>query len=136
MAVHASFDPALFATTFGLVFISELPDKTAFATVVMASRRHPMAVFAGVAAAFLTQSLIAVICGGLLNLLPTDWVRAAASGLFFFFAWRLWTHPEVEEVEGAPGYYQSKFYLKPHYQLEGLTVSLRLVSKLPSEKTA
>jgi len=42
---------------------------------------------------------------------------------------------EVEEVEGAPGYYQSKFYLKPHYQLEGLTVSLRLVSKLPSEKT-
>jgi type VI secretion system protein ImpC len=43
---------------------------------------------------------------------------------------------EVDEVEGAPGYYQSKFYLKPHYQLEGLTVSLRLVSKLPSEKTA
>jgi type VI secretion system protein ImpC len=42
---------------------------------------------------------------------------------------------EVEEVEGAPGYYQSKFYLKPHYQLEGLTVSLRLVSKLPSEKS-
>jgi type VI secretion system protein ImpC len=43
---------------------------------------------------------------------------------------------EVQEVEGAPGYYQSKFFLKPHYQLEGLTVSLRLVSKLPSEKSA
>jgi type VI secretion system protein ImpC len=41
----------------------------------------------------------------------------------------------VEEVEGAPGYYQSKFFLKPHYQLEGLSVSLRLVSKLPSEKS-
>lgn len=41
---------------------------------------------------------------------------------------------QVEEVEGQPGYYQSKFFLKPHYQLEGLTVSLRLVSKLPSEK--
>jgi len=40
----------------------------------------------------------------------------------------------IEEVEGAPGYYQSKFFLKPHYQLEGLSVSLRLVSKLPSEK--
>jgi type VI secretion system protein ImpC len=40
----------------------------------------------------------------------------------------------VEEVEGAPGYYTSKFFLKPHYQLEGLTVSLRLVSKLPSAK--
>lgn len=40
----------------------------------------------------------------------------------------------VEEVEGNPGYYTSKFFLRPHYQLEGLTVSLRLVSKLPSAK--
>jgi type VI secretion system protein ImpC len=50
------------------------------------------------------------------------------------------THPlsgaevVVEEVPGNPGYYTSKFFLKPHYQLEGLTVSLRLVSKLPSAK--
>jgi type VI secretion system protein ImpC len=42
----------------------------------------------------------------------------------------------VEEVEGNPGYYTSKFFLRPHYQLEGLTVSLRLTSKLPSAKTA
>jgi type VI secretion system protein ImpC len=41
----------------------------------------------------------------------------------------------VEEVPGNPGYYTSKFFLRPHYQLEGLTVSLRLVSKLPSEKS-
>ncbi|MDB6122869.1 MAG: type secretion protein EvpB/VC family [Pedosphaera sp.] len=41
---------------------------------------------------------------------------------------------EVREVEGNPGYYTSKFFLRPHYQLEGLTVSLRLVSKLPSAK--
>ncbi len=40
----------------------------------------------------------------------------------------------VEEVEGNPGYYTSKIFLRPHYQLEGLTVSLRLVSKLPSAK--
>jgi type VI secretion system protein ImpC len=38
----------------------------------------------------------------------------------------------VEEVEGNPGFYNARFYLRPHYQLEGLTVSLRLVSKLPS----
>jgi type VI secretion system protein ImpC len=43
---------------------------------------------------------------------------------------------EVAEVPGNPGYYTSKFYLRPHYQLEGLTVSLRLVSKLPSAKGA
>ena len=42
----------------------------------------------------------------------------------------------VEEVEGNPGYYTSKFFLKPHYQLEGLTVSLRLVSRLPSAQAA
>ena len=42
----------------------------------------------------------------------------------------------VEEVEGNPGYYTSKFFLRPHYQLEGLTGSLRLVSKLPSVKSA
>lgn len=40
----------------------------------------------------------------------------------------------VEEVKGNPGYYTSKFYLRPHYQLEGLTVSLRLVSRVPSGK--
>ncbi|MBU6489932.1 MAG: type VI secretion system contractile sheath large subunit [Burkholderiales bacterium] len=38
----------------------------------------------------------------------------------------------VEEVEDNPGYYAAKFFLRPHYQLEGLTVSLRLVTKLPS----
>lgn len=41
---------------------------------------------------------------------------------------------QVEEVEGNPGYYTSKFFLRPHYQLEGLSVSLRLVSKLPSQR--
>ncbi len=40
----------------------------------------------------------------------------------------------VEEIDDNPGYYSAKFYLRPHYQLEGLTVSLRLVSKLPSAK--
>jgi type VI secretion system protein ImpC len=43
---------------------------------------------------------------------------------------------QVEEIPGNPGYYSAKFFLRPHYQLEGLTVSLRLVSKLPSAKKA
>ncbi|NDJ56376.1 type VI secretion system contractile sheath large subunit [Enterobacteriaceae bacterium 4M9] len=41
---------------------------------------------------------------------------------------------KVQEIEDNPGYYAAKFFLRPHYQLEGLTVSLRLVSKLPSLK--
>ena len=41
---------------------------------------------------------------------------------------------QVTELPDNPGYYAAKFFLRPHYQLEGLTVSLRLVSKLPSLK--
>jgi type VI secretion system protein ImpC len=41
---------------------------------------------------------------------------------------------QVTPDESNPGYYNSRFFLRPHYQLEGLTVSLRLVSKLPSAK--
>jgi type VI secretion system protein ImpC len=39
---------------------------------------------------------------------------------------------EVEALEGQPGYYTARFYLRPHYQLEGLTASLRLVTKVPA----
>lgn len=40
----------------------------------------------------------------------------------------------VSEIEGNPGYYAAKFYLRPHYQLEGVNVSMSLVSRLPSQK--
>jgi type VI secretion system protein ImpC len=39
----------------------------------------------------------------------------------------------LEEMPDRPGQYQAKFFLRPHYQLEGLTVALRLVSRLPSQ---
>lgn len=41
---------------------------------------------------------------------------------------------KVTESEDNPGYYDAVFFLRPHYQLEGMSVSLRLVSKLPSLK--
>ena len=41
---------------------------------------------------------------------------------------------QVDSVEGRPGYYNARFYLRPHYQLEGINASLRLVSELPSIK--
>jgi type VI secretion system protein ImpC len=43
---------------------------------------------------------------------------------------------KVEEIEGNPGYYGARFYLRPHYQLEGVNVTLSLVSRLPSQKQA
>ncbi|MBM0106732.1 type VI secretion system contractile sheath large subunit [Steroidobacter sp. S1-65] len=41
---------------------------------------------------------------------------------------------KVEEIEGNPGYYSARFHLRPHYQLEGVSVTLSLVSRLPSQK--
>jgi type VI secretion system protein ImpC len=38
----------------------------------------------------------------------------------------------LDEREGAPGQYDAKFFLRPHYQLEGMTVALRLSSRLAS----
>jgi type VI secretion system protein ImpC len=38
---------------------------------------------------------------------------------------------ELTASEDNPGYYSAKFYLKPHYQLEGVNISLRLVSRVP-----
>jgi type VI secretion system protein ImpC len=41
---------------------------------------------------------------------------------------------KVSEIEGNPGYYSAQFHLRPHYQLEGVNVSMSLVARLPSEK--
>ncbi|MBX7154355.1 MAG: type VI secretion system contractile sheath large subunit [Candidatus Kapaibacterium sp.] len=38
---------------------------------------------------------------------------------------------DVTDIAGKPGEYQAVAYLRPHFQLEGLTTSLRLVAKLP-----
>lgn len=39
----------------------------------------------------------------------------------------------IEERAGAPGQFEARFFLRPHYQLEGMSVALRLVSRLPSK---
>ena len=41
---------------------------------------------------------------------------------------------EVRDVKGKPGCYEAVAYLRPHYQLEELGVSLRLVAELPQAK--
>ena len=92
-----TFDPALFASVFVLIFLAELPDKTAFATVLLATRRRPLAVFLGAAGAFAVQSLVAVAFGGVLSLLPARAVRVGAGLMFLGFAWAMWTRKE----EGA-----------------------------------
>ena len=43
---------------------------------------------------------------------------------------------DVTEVAGKPGCYKAVVYLKPHFQLDELTVSLRLVANLPAPAAA
>ncbi len=40
----------------------------------------------------------------------------------------------VEDNEENPGYYTARFYLRPHFQLEGMDIGLSLVSQLPADK--
>jgi putative Ca2+/H+ antiporter (TMEM165/GDT1 family) len=83
-------DPRIFATVFGVIFIAELPDKTALAALVLATRYRPWPVFLGTALALVLQSLIAVAAGGLLALLPARPVHIGAGVLFVVSAVFMW----------------------------------------------
>jgi len=74
----------LLATTFGLVFLAELGDKTQLATLSLAaSSRSRLAVFVGSAAALVLASALAVVVGdALARAVPPVWIRRAA-GLSF-----------------------------------------------------
>ncbi len=61
---------AVAATVFAVIFMAELPDKTALASLILGTRYRPLYVFAGVAAAFALHAVIAVAAGSLLGALP------------------------------------------------------------------
>jgi putative Ca2+/H+ antiporter (TMEM165/GDT1 family) len=70
------------AVVFGVVFLAELPDKTALAGLVLGTRYRASYVFAGVAAAFLLHVVLAVAAGSVLTLLPQQIVHAITGVLF------------------------------------------------------
>ncbi|MFJ7147933.1 TMEM165/GDT1 family protein [Streptomyces sp. NPDC100445] len=70
------------ALVFGIVFLAELPDKTALAGLVLGTRYRASYVFAGVAAAFLLHVVLAVAAGSVLTLLPQRIVHAVTGVLF------------------------------------------------------
>lgn len=89
----------LFFSTFSLIFVAELTDKTAFATLLMATRGRPFAIFLGVAVAFVVQTAIAVAFGSLIGMLPERWVHLGAGILFLGFAAHTWFHHDEEEAK-------------------------------------
>jgi len=88
-------------TSFVVIFVAELPDKTALATLVLAARYPPRPIVAGACLAFLVQTVIAVGAAGVLRLLPEREVRLAASAGFLVFAVLAWRRREEDEEERA-----------------------------------
>ena len=79
-------DVFVILTVFGIVFLAELPDKTALASLVLGTRYRPSHVFAGTAAAFLVHVVLAIAAGSLLALLPGRVLHAVVGALFLMGA--------------------------------------------------
>ncbi len=96
--MHAGIVVAVFP----LIFFGELPDKTMFASLLLASRGRPFAVWCGAALAFLVHVTIAVSIGvGLFHLLPHRAVDAIVAVLFVLGAVLAFRESEAEEVAVA-----------------------------------
>ncbi|MFD4601839.1 TMEM165/GDT1 family protein [Streptomyces sp. NPDC058464] len=87
------------ALVFGVIFLAELPDKTALAGLVLGTRYRASYVFAGVAAAFLLHVVLAVAAGSVLTLLPQQIVHALTGVLFLGGAAVLLLKKDEEEEE-------------------------------------
>jgi putative Ca2+/H+ antiporter (TMEM165/GDT1 family) len=100
-----TISPRLFATVFGVIFLAELPDKTALAAMVLATRHRALPVFLGAALALTAQSVIAVAAGALLAKLPSQIVHLGSGIVFIVCALVMWLRkPEAEEApeDGKP----------------------------------
>jgi Ca2+/H+ antiporter, TMEM165/GDT1 family len=100
-------DLKLFGTVFVVIFVAELPDKTALAALVLATRYRPLPVFLGAALALTVQSVVAIAAGGLLSLLPARPVHVGAGVLFIVSAVVMWRRKGADSPDprksGEPG---------------------------------
>ncbi|MCL7429698.1 TMEM165/GDT1 family protein [Streptomyces sp. NPDC057806] len=87
------------ALVFGVVFLAELPDKTALAGLVLGTRYRASYVFAGVAAAFALHVALAVAAGSVLTLLPQQILHALTGVLFLGGAAVLLLKKDEDEAE-------------------------------------
>lgn len=113
-------DLAVVATTFALIFPVELPDKTFVASLVLATRYRPALVWVGVSLAFLVQCAVAVTAGGLISLLPSTVVSAAAGLLFLTGAVVLWRGAAQADTEEAAA--EEEFAARTTRDVHGLKV--------------
>jgi putative Ca2+/H+ antiporter (TMEM165/GDT1 family) len=104
--MHA-VDPLIALAVFPIIFIGELPDKTMFASLVMATRGRPFFVWLGAASAFVIHVLIATTIGvAIFRVLPHRVVEGFVAVMFLVgavFAWRegLKDEEELSEKEAS-----------------------------------
>jgi putative Ca2+/H+ antiporter (TMEM165/GDT1 family) len=96
-------DWRLFASTFALISVAEIPGKTTFASLLLSARTKPLPVFLGASGAFVIHSLIAVMAGSFISLLPARPVQIAVGLIFLFLAVLLWRETPGGGIEGAVG---------------------------------
>jgi Ca2+/H+ antiporter, TMEM165/GDT1 family len=77
-------DWKIILTTFGMIFVAEIGDKTQIAAMTMAAKtKAPLAVFIGAAVALACVSALGVVVGSVIShYLPLEWIKRAAAVAF------------------------------------------------------
>ncbi|HET9478124.1 MAG TPA: TMEM165/GDT1 family protein [Pyrinomonadaceae bacterium] len=77
-------DLRVFLTTFGIIFLAEMGDKTQLAAMTMSAQtKNPWAVFLGSSLALVAVSALGVVVGGVIGqYVPLEWVKRAAAVAF------------------------------------------------------
>ncbi len=96
-------DVKLFASSFALIAVAELPGKTTFTSMLLSARSRPAPVFLGACAAFVLHTALAVAAGRLIGLLPARAVQAATGFIFLALGAALWRHASEEESGAGDG---------------------------------
>src|ERR1041384_7696843 len=80
----ARMDWRVLLTTFGVIFLAEMGDKTQIAAMTMAAeKKRPWEVFIAASLALTAVSAIGVIVGSMLSqYLPLDWIKRVAGAAF------------------------------------------------------
>ncbi|MDY0276157.1 MAG: TMEM165/GDT1 family protein [Desulfomicrobium sp.] len=94
---------SVFSTTFALIFLAELGDKTQLTAMALAMRYPWRRVFAGIAIAFALLNLAAVLVGKLFfTFLPVFWITLASAILFIYFGYSTFRHGCEQGEDAAP----------------------------------
>jgi len=113
--------PILFST-FIVIFVAELPDKTALAALILATKYRPRDVIVGAGLAFLVQTLVAVAAGSVFTLLPSMPIRIASGiGFLIFSVFAFLRKEEEPGKEERAGVDQGKS-LKPIWLISFLVI--------------